>query len=45
MSYWYCLAGVHGTVLGITVDFVRPALLALLVPWVLTERVFSVGWS
>ena len=32
-------------VLGIAVVFVRPALVALPVPWVLTERASLVGWS
>ena len=32
-------------VLGITVGFERPALLAPLVSWVLTERASPVGWS
>ena len=45
MSYWYYPAGVQGTVLGIAVDFERPALLSLLVHWVLTERASPVGWS
>ena len=45
MSCRYCLAGVQGTTLGIAVDFVRPALLALPVPWDLTEWASSVGWS
>ena len=32
-------------VLDIAVDFVHPALLALPVPWVLTERASPIGWS